>query len=352
MDRKLTVNLDKNSYDIIIEKGIISRLGEKVRSLYSGQKIFIITDENIFKYYGKAVEENLLKAGYEVDTLVLLAGEATKSFSALPDIYERMLSFKLNRKDLIITLGGGVIGDLGGFAASTFLRGIAYIQVPTSLLAQVDSSVGGKVAVNLPVGKNLVGSFYQPKGVFIDPEVLETLPDKDYTDGMAEVIKYGCIKDAGLFHKLSAYKNRQELMTYIEEIIYTCCNIKKSIVELDEKDYGERMLLNFGHTFGHAIEKYFNFEKYSHGQAVAIGMSTVTKISESIGITKKGTFEEIVGILKQYHLATQIDIDHLQPILDSIALDKKNTDSSLQIILLKELGQSMIYATTPSFFIS
>ena len=218
MKKNLFVDLKENSYNILIEKGLVNKLGEELKNIYFGEKIFIITDENVDKYYGSKVKDELDKIGYKTRKMVLAPGEKTKSFSTLPSIYNELLDFKLTRKELIITLGGGVIGDLGGFVASTFLRGVSFIQIPTSLLALVDSSVGGKVAVDLEKGKNLVGSFYQPKAVFIDPDVLNTLPEKFYKDGMAEVIKYGCIKDRDFFYMLKSLKSREEVMNNIEDI--------------------------------------------------------------------------------------------------------------------------------------
>ncbi|MBE6049671.1 MAG: 3-dehydroquinate synthase [Clostridium sp.] len=350
MGRNLYVDLGENSYNILIEKGLLNRIGEEVKNIYKGKKIFIITDENVNKHYGKKVKDSLEESGFITQTLVLKAGEETKSFQTLPTIYNELLDFKLTRKDLIITLGGGVIGDLGGFAASSFLRGVAFVQIPTSLLAQVDSSVGGKVAVDLERGKNLVGSFYQPKAVFIDPNVLDTLSEKFYKDGMGEVIKYGCIKDKDLFCKLEKLKNRKEVMEHIEDIIYTCCLIKKTVVEHDEKDLGERMLLNFGHTLGHAIEAFYNFKKYSHGEAVAIGMYNISLKSEAINISAKGTAERIKNILINYDLPYTMHVDDNKAIVNTIALDKKNLGSTLKIILLKEIGESIIYDTTPDFF--
>ena len=269
---ELKIDLAEKSYPIIIEKGLINSIQYKIKEIYKGKKIFILTDDNVNIYYGSKLVDNLKAEGYDVKLMVLEAGEHSKSFATLPQIYDEMLDFKLTRSDIIITLGGGVIGDIGGFAASTYLRGIKFIQVPTSLLAQVDSSVGGKVAVDLARGKNLGGSFYHPVAVFIDPEVLNTLSDEFFVDGMAEVIKYGCIKDKKFFDFLNRLDSKEKLMDNIEEIIYTCCNIKKLTVERDEKDKGERMLLNFGHTLGHAIEQYYNYSKYTHGVAVAIGM--------------------------------------------------------------------------------
>mgnify|MGYP002625137912 FL=1 len=350
MGRNLYVDLGENSYNIVIEKGMLSRIGEEIKKLYNGEKVFIITDENVNNYYGAKVEKSLQNVGFNTRKLVLKAGEETKSFNTLPTIYNELLDFKLTRKELIITLGGGVIGDLGGFAASSFLRGVPFIQIPTSLLAQVDSSVGGKVAVDLEKGKNLVGSFYQPKAVFIDPEVLNTLPEKFYKDGMGEVIKYGCIKDRELFNKLALLKNRDELMEHIEDIVYTCCNIKRLVVEKDEKDLGERMLLNFGHTLGHAIETFYNYKGYSHGEAVAVGMYNITLESEELGITEKGTAQKIKDILVNYGLPYEMKISDNEAIVNTIALDKKNLGSVLKVILLKSIGDSIIYSTKPDFF--
>ncbi|MDU2994646.1 MAG: 3-dehydroquinate synthase [Clostridium sp.] len=350
MKKKLFVDLKENSYNILIEKGLLNKLGEELKNIYFGEKIFIITDENVDKYYGSKVKDELDKIGYKTRKMVLAPGEKTKSFSTLPSIYNELLDFKLTRKELIITLGGGVIGDLGGFVASTFLRGVSFIQIPTSLLAQVDSSVGGKVAVDLEKGKNLVGSFYQPKAVFIDPDVLNTLPEKFYKDGMAEVIKYGCIKDRDFFYMLKSLKSREEVMNNIEDILYKCCYIKKSVVERDEKDLGERMLLNFGHTLGHAIEKYYNFTGYSHGEAVAIGMYNISLKSEDEGITEKGVAEEIKEILINYDLPYKVDIKDNNKIIDTISLDKKNIGNVLKVILLKSIGESIIYDTTSDFF--
>ena len=350
MGRNLYVDLGENSYNIVIEKGMLSRIGEEIKKLYNGEKVFIITDENVNNYYGAKVEKSLQNVGFNTRKLVLKAGEETKSFNTLPTIYNELLDFKLTRKELIITLGGGVIGDLGGFSASSFLRGVPFIQIPTSLLAQVDSSVGGKVAVDLEKGKNLVGSFYQPKAVFIDPEVLNTLPEKFYKDGMGEVIKYGCIKDRELFNKLALLKNRDELMEHIEDIVYTCCNIKRLVVEKDEKDLGERMLLNFGHTLGHAIETFYNYKGYSHGEAVAVGMYNITLESEELGITEKGTAQKINDILVNYGLPYEMKISDNEAIVNTIALDKKNLGSVLKVILLKSIGDSIIYSTKPDFF--
>lgn len=346
----LVVDLKERSYPIIIRKGLLDNIGLEIKKIYKGEKIFILTDKNVGSYYGNKIRLDLINAGYDVKLMELEPGEETKSFNTLPLIYNEFLDFKLTRSDLIITLGGGVIGDLGGFAASTFLRGVAFVQMPTSLLAQVDSSVGGKVAVDLERGKNLVGSFYHPKLVLIDPNVLETLDDRFFNDGMGEVIKYGCIKDQEFFYFLKSLKNKNDVMNNIDKIIHKCCDIKKQVVENDEKDIGERMLLNFGHTLGHAIETYYNFKKFTHGEAVAIGMYEITKISEKKGLTEEGVAEEIKEILIQYGLPYKAPIRHNSEVLETISLDKKNIDNVLKVVLLKKIGESFLEKTNVKFF--
>ncbi len=346
--KKLRVNLGENSYDIIIGRNHLSDIGDYVIS--RGGKVFILSDTNVASIFANTVIDSLVAKGYDCKLMALEAGEATKNIKSIYPIYSSMLDFNLTRRDLVITLGGGVIGDLGGFVASTYLRGVDFAQVPTSLLAQVDSSVGGKVAVDLPEGKNLVGSFYQPKLVFIDTDVLYDLPDKFYIDGMAEIIKYGCIKDKALFELLESINSRDEFMEKVEDIVYTCCDIKRRVVEADERDNGERMLLNFGHTYGHAIEKYYNFSGYTHGQAVAIGMVYITEISERQGQTAAGTSDRIRNILTRYGLPTD-DCVKAEKVLRAIKNDKKNLGKKLNVVLLKEIGESYLYATSEDYFI-
>ena len=346
---QLKVDLKDRSYPIIIEKGLINRVSKEIIKIYKGKKIFIITDDNVNKYYGGKISEELKHNDFEVKLLSLKPGEETKNFNTLPMIYNELLDFNLTRSDLIIALGGGVIGDLAGFVASTYLRGVDFIQIPTSLLAQVDSSVGGKVAVDLERGKNLVGSFYHPKCVLIDPEVLNTLDNRFFIDGMAEVIKYGCIKDKQFFDYIEKMENKKQLINSMELIIHKCCDIKRQVVENDEKDKGERMLLNFGHTLGHAIEQYYNYTKYSHGEGVAIGMYAISKISEEKGLTKNGTSQRIKDILVKYNLPYELDIN-IEEILEAINLDKKKLGNNLNVIILNEIGSSKVYKTTAEFF--
>lgn len=338
----MTVNLCDKSYPIHIKNGILDNLGQEIKKIFKNKKIAVITDSNIERLYSIRIEDSLLKEGFIINKIIITPGEKSKSFKVLQEVCDKLLEFNLTRGDLIITFGGGVVGDLGGFAASILLRGIPFIQVPTSLLAQIDSSIGGKVAVNTDRGKNLVGSFYHPLAVFIDPNLLETLDERFLYDGMAEVIKYGAIRDKKMFDDLMSYSSKEELFHNIGDIIYTCCSIKKDIVEIDEKDTGERMLLNFGHTIGHGIEKYFNYETYTHGEAVAMGMHAITRSSEQLGITEKGTSDKIRDILKKYKLPWELPPMDKSQIIDSISMDKKNTGKDIHIILLKNIGYGFI----------
>jgi len=341
--KELVVNLPDNRYSIYIEKGLLEKISDYIKDMYKGKKIAIITDENVNLHYGDKIVNQLEKNEYIVKKVILPPGEKSKSVDSLLKVYDELLDFKITRSDLIIALGGGVIGDLTGFAASTLLRGIPFIQVPTSLLAQIDSSIGGKVAVDLPRGKNLVGSFYHPKAVFIDPECLRTLDKRVLSDGMAEVIKYGCIRDKEFFEKLETIKSEEELFENLDDIIYTCCDIKRGVVERDEKDTGERMILNFGHTIGHGIEKYYNFETYTHGEAVAIGMYIITKNSENQGLTKPGTSDKIRRVLENFNLPYGIDISNKENLLDGISVDKKGEGEYLNLILIKDIGDVFIH---------
>lgn len=345
---KLSVRLDKNSYPVYIENNSLKDITFYIKEHFSCKRIAIISDDNVYPLYGSALSETL-SANYECTPLVLPPGEGTKRFQSLPLIYSTLVNARISRSDLIIALGGGVIGDLAGFAAATFLRGVNLMQIPTSLLAQVDSSIGGKVAVDLPQGKNLVGAFYQPKLVLIDPEVLSTLPKRFICDGMGEVIKYGCIRDAELFRTLESHSSFDSLKKELPAIIQRCVEIKQVIVEHDQFDTGERMLLNFGHTLGHTIEQYHQYQKESHGEAVAIGMYQICKIAEEQCLTMPGTAERIRKLLRAYSLPWESGLP-LFALTEAITLDKKHLGSHLHIVLLREIGNAYIHPATVSFF--
>ena len=324
------------------QKELLDQIGAKARVLSQAVKAAIISDSNVDPLYGERLERSLAASGFEVTRIVFAAGEQSKNLTVLGQVYDELARAGLTRSDLILTLGGGVPGDLGGFAAATFLRGIDFIQVPTSLLAQIDSSVGGKVAIDLPSGKNLAGSFYQPKAVFIDPDLLKTLPLRFLHDGLAEAIKYGCIRDAGLFAQIAAVKSDQELLEQADSIIETCCNIKARIVEKDEFDTGERMLLNFGHTIGHAIEKCCGFTTYTHGEGVGIGMVQMTRQTEKLGLTAAGTAEELSRVLKKFALPVTAVFD-AQEILQAMALDKKKSGKKINLVIIEKIGVGRLH---------
>lgn len=332
---KINVKTSQSDYDIIIENGSFKRLIEYTGDLLSGRKVFVVTDDNVDSYYGDEISSML--GEYDFKKVVLPHGETTKSTEYLNKLYSEMALFKMSRSDIIIAFGGGVIGDLTGFAAATFLRGVKFIQIPTTLLSQVDSSVGGKVAIDLPEGKNLVGSFYPPCRVVIDPTLLTTLTKRIFNDGMAEVIKYGAIRDAELFETL-----RCGVDSCLEDVICTCVNIKKRVVENDEFDTGERMILNFGHTFGHAVEKLCNYTTYTHGEAVAIGMLRITNKSEQMGITEPGTSDKLREVLGKYDLLFDDYIFDSKDAYDVLTLDKKSSKNTINYIMISKIGEVVI----------
>ena len=332
---KINVKTSQSNYDIIIENGAFDNFVAYTEDLLIGRKIFAVTDDNVDSFYGKKLES--LLSGYEYKKVVLPHGETTKCTEYLNKLYSEMASFKMSRSDIVVAFGGGVIGDLVGFAAATFLRGIKFIQVPTTLLSQVDSSVGGKVAIDLPEGKNLVGSFYPPSRVIIDPSLLKTLPKRVFSDGMAEVIKYGCIRDAELFEKLG-----EDISDCLEDVICTCVNIKKQVVEKDEFDTGERMILNFGHTFGHVVEKLCNYTTYTHGEGVAIGMLRITRKSEEMGITEAGTADKLEELLKKYNLVFPDYTFDADMAYDVLTLDKKSSKNAISYVMISEIGKVII----------
>lgn len=341
----IKVNLGVKSYNIEIAAGLLEKAGEKIRGISSAQRAAIISDSNVDALYGARLQKTLEGSNFAVTRIVFPAGEKSKCLAELAAIYDRLAEAGITRSDLVVALGGGVTGDLGGFAAATFLRGVDYVQVPTSLLAQIDSSVGGKVAVDLPAGKNLVGNFYQPKLVLIDTELLKTLPVRFLHDGLAEAIKYGCIRDKALFDKIAAMRNDGELLENAASIVERCCAIKAEIVEHDEFDTGERMVLNFGHTVGHAVEKCCGFTDFTHGEAVGIGMVLLTRQTEKLGLTEPGTADKIAGVLKKYNLPVDAAYTNNE-LLQAVGMDKKKNGSSITLIILKKIGESFLQKTS------
>ncbi|MEI8216155.1 MAG: 3-dehydroquinate synthase [Eubacteriales bacterium] len=336
---RIDVHYTGGSYPVMIGVNYINSTIEFINQCKCSGKVLIISDTNVFHIYGEALVKALKKEDYHVGTHIIKAGEESKNLETVGKIYNQLFDLGISRDDMIIALGGGVVGDIAGFAAGTYLRGVKYMQIPTTLLAQVDSSVGGKTGVDTENGKNQIGMFYQPCAVVIDIKMLGTLNKEVLNDGMAEVIKYGLIRDISLFNLLKDIKEERDF----EDLIFRCINIKADIVSRDEKDTGERMLLNFGHTFGHGIEKCGNFKKYSHGNAVSIGMVMAAELGEKLGITKEGTAVEIINICKLFDLPTEPK-ENIKQILEAMLTDKKISGSSINFILLKSIGESVIHS--------
>ena len=299
--------------------------------------------------YGDALRAQLAAAGMTAGLCTLPAGETTKCPEQLSRLYDAFLDAHLTRADLVIALGGGVIGDITGYAACTYLRGVHFVQVPTTLLAQVDSSVGGKVAVNHPRGKNLLGAFYQPELVLIDCDTLRTLDARQVGTGLGEVIKYGCIADATLFERLEALGSREALMPVLDGVIARCCEIKADYVRQDPFYHGVRMQLNFGHTLAHALENAMGYGTLLHGEAVSIGMVAAARWGEALGITPKGTAERIRAVLKGYELMTEVPAGlSAKALAATMALDKKAEGSTVRVVILTEIGQCTGVPLTPT----
>ena len=335
-------------YEIRIDSGSMDRWGEAVASVARGRRCALITDSAVGPLYAQRVERSLQGAGFAVCTYTIPAGERSKNITTYGDILEFLAEHRLTRTDCIAALGGGVVGDLAGFAAATYLRGVDYVQLPTTLLAQVDSSVGGKTAVDLVHGKNLCGAFYQPRLVLMDPEVLFTLPDAVFSDGMAEVIKYGCIWDRSFFDFLCSHPSRADLMPHIETVLRTCCAIKGQVVEEDEHDHGLRMILNFGHTIGHAYEKLGNYTTYTHGQAVAAGMSDALQIGFALGVSGGSDegYTAFMDLLKAFRLPTHLHIPRedeqaWRTVTETVGLDKKGDGDDITMIFLERIGKAV-----------
>lgn len=321
----------------LLGNDLLSRSGEILTARFSCGKVVIITDEHVEKLYVEIVSDSLTRANFHVSKFILPAGENAKTLANYCKIIEFLSTQKLNKADLVLALGGGVVGDLAGFAAATFLRGMKLVQMPTTLLAMVDSAIGGKTAVNLPTGKNLLGTFYQPHYFIADTSVLKTLPEKYFADGVAEIIKYAIIGDAGLFAQLSANKLRENLSS----IIARCIQHKQKIVALDKHDEGIRQLLNFGHTLGHAIEKCSAYQ-ITHGHAVAMGMAEITKRAVQMNFCAPEIYPQILHVLKLYDLPTTSPFT-IAELTNAIGNDKKRRGEKITLVLPKKIGECVLH---------
>ena len=329
--RSVTVKTSA-TYEVLIGSGLLQKAGEAVKKVISPCKAAIVTDSTVVHLYEETVRKSLTEAGFSVCTFVFPAGEASKNIHTLSHLLEFLAKEEMTRTDMIVALGGGVTGDLAGFGAAVYLRGISFVQIPTTFLAAIDSSVGGKTAVDLEAGKNLAGAFYQPKLVLCDTDVLQTLPEVVFADGIAEALKYGVLGDAALFEKIAGGDFRQDL----EEIIETCVSMKRDVVEEDEFDTGKRQLLNLGHTFGHAIEQKSHFQM-THGHAVAIGMHLIAKAAEAKGIAEKGTAAAIAKALEQNQLPKETEFSPAE-VAEGTLRDKKRRGGTIRFVFPKKIG--------------
>jgi 3-dehydroquinate synthase len=341
--QRVKVELGARSYEILIGRDLLSELGQRCRKLALGARCAIITDENVAPHYANETIKSLEAAGFSPTLFTLPAGEKTKALKFVGECYDALSKHRLERKSFVVALGGGVIGDLGGFVAASYLRGIPFVQVPTTLLAQVDSSVGGKVGINLKAGKNLVGAFYQPKLVVCDLATLDTLPTRELSAGMAEVIKYGIIYDAAFFRNLERQMEvaMRRDPTVLAKIIARCCEIKAEVVSQDETETSVRAILNFGHTIGHALEAISGYGKYLHGEAISIGQVLAARLSERVTGFPSAETERIRNLLTRANLPTSVKLRAGQKdkLLAAMKLDKKVSAGEIKFVLAREIGK-------------
>ncbi|MHC5247924.1 3-dehydroquinate synthase [Enterococcus sp. LJL90] len=338
----LQINLPQHQYQIAIENQGLKQVGSWAKTIWQAQKIAIITDQTVDSFYGTTVEESLKAAGFAVCKLVVPVGEQSKSLSQAAACYDFLADNQMTRSDGILALGGGVIGDLAGFVAATYMRGIHFLQVPTTLLAQVDSSIGGKTGVNTSRAKNLVGAFWQPDGVLIDIATLLTLETRRVREGIAEIIKYAAIADEELWQLLSSFSGEADLLQNATEVILACLRIKKAVVEEDEFDNGQRLILNFGHTIGHAVENTSGYGVVTHGEGVAIGMVKISEVAEAKGEMPAGTTEQLIQLIEKFNLPIKQEPWNPQALYEALTHDKKTRGGAIKIILLEKIGKAKI----------
>ena len=350
--RKVRVGLGEKSYDIIISTNsqeLDNELEQFAANKGYSRKVLVIDDSNTAPLYGERVQNILKKVGLDPVEYTIPAGESSKAFKQAEDIYTVAIEHGLDRKSAVFALGGGVVGDLAGFIAATYMRGIGFVQIPTSLLAQVDSSVGGKVAVNHPLGKNLIGAFYQPQAVFMDVNMLSTLPKREISTGLGEIVKYGIIYDKEFFEFLESHKN--EAMNLEQEtavhMIAMSCEIKAAVVSKDEKESGLRAILNFGHTLAHSIEKNTGYTVYNHGEAVGIGMVGAAYISRELGRISIDEYNKAVTLIGEMGLPLKVEGCEVDALYQAIFHDKKTINGHVNWVLMDEIGKVSVTSQVP-----
>ena len=343
--QRVRVELGERSYDVVIGAGLLMRAAEFLQPLKLGKHGVIITDSNVGHLYAKLLRDTLKQGEFNTEVLDVPAGEASKSLRQANRLFERLPSLRLDRQSFVVALGGGVVGDLAGFVAAAYLRGLAYVQIPTSLLAQVDSAVGGKTGVNLPQGKNMVGAFYQPRLVLSDTDVLRTLPERELRAGFAEVIKYGAIRDEKYFTWLE--RDGQQVLDCqpdaVGRAVRRCCELKAEIVSADERESGVRAFLNFGHTIGHAMEALSEYEGLLHGEAISMGMVCAAQLSVKRTGLSEAEAARLKALIEVSGLPTRLgEKFELNQLREAMSLDKKVRNGKLRFVLLNRLGEAVV----------
>jgi 3-dehydroquinate synthase len=350
--RLVQVSLGNRSYVIKVGSGLLARLGAECAALKLGQRCAVITDSHVGKKFAKPVLQSLAASGFEPALVTVPAGEKSKRLAMVEHCHDRLAAHRLERKSFVVALGGGVVGDLAGFVAATYLRGIPFVQVPTTLLAQVDSSVGGKTGVNLKAGKNLVGAFYQPRLVLCDLDTLKTLPEREYVSGLAEVIKYGIIYDAVLFAQLehNLPKLLQRDPATLASVVARCCEIKAEVVGQDETESGLRAILNFGHTIGHAIENSSGYGKFLHGEAIAMGQVAAAKLSRAVLGLASDDLARIEKLLLHAGLPVKFKSNPAKrkKLFAAMQLDKKVSGGEIKFVLADRIGRVKFGCKVPA----
>jgi 3-dehydroquinate synthase len=347
--RRLKVKLGERSYPIVLGVGTLADVGPAVARCAPSSRAFVISVPPVSRRYGGIVERSLQGAGYRVRRISVPDGDASKNPRQLSKLWDELLRFGADRTTPVVALGGGMVGDLGGFAAASYLRGVPFVQIPTTVLAMVDASIGGKVAVNLPQGKNLVGAFYQPRLVWIDVETLRSLPRRERAAGFAEVVKAGAIWDRKFFERLE--RDAEDLMDLdvkrLIPVLQRACAIKAEVVSLDEREAGLRQLLNFGHTAAHAVEKLGRYRGLLHGEAVSIGMRIAALRSEDLGYSPAGTAERITALTERFGLPSELPKYPRSAYLDALRVDKKMANSKIRFVVLCGIGKAKTVPLTP-----
>ena len=345
------VNLGSRSYRVVVASGELASVGPRLRDLRLGARTALVSDAAVMRLYGKTVVAGLEAAGFTVTTIDVPEGEAAKTLAVAQHCWDRLLTAGLDRTSTVLALGGGAVGDVAGFAAATYMRGINFVQLPTTVLAQVDASIGGKTAIDHPLGKNMIGAFHQPRLVIIDPAVARTLPEREFRSGLAEIVKHGIVLDAGYFAELERdlVPLAARDLPVLERIIAGSCRLKASVIERDEREAELRHVLNYGHTIGHALEASTGYARYTHGEAVALGIVAEARLAQRLGIADDATTDRQQRLLETLGLPVRAPSIDVEPVVAAMARDKKGKDGRVPFVLAPRIGEfRIVYDVSPA----